>query len=67
MAGIGIAIPYDMGSWRRELDISSEVCRAWNETDIAARIEEETGLPVFCENDDTAAALAEIFKGRGVN
>jgi len=65
MTGIGIAIPYDMGSWQRELDISPEVCRAWNETDIATRIEEETGLPVFCENDDTAGAIAEIFKGAG--
>jgi predicted NBD/HSP70 family sugar kinase len=65
MAGIGIAMPYDMGSWRHELDISSEAFGAWDDTDIAARIEEETGLPVFCENDDTAAAIAEIFKGAG--
>ena len=31
----------------------------------SARVEEETGLPVFCENNDTAAALAEMFKGAG--
>src|SRR4051812_35804469 len=65
MTGIGIAIPYAMECWTRELDISSEVCRAWNESDIAAQIEEETRLSVFCENDDTAAAIAEIFKGVG--
>ena len=65
LAGIGIAIPYDMGSWRRELDIALESYGSWNETDIVARIEEETGLPVFCENNDTAAALAEMFKGAG--
>ena len=65
MAGIGIAIPYDMGSWRRELDIASEAYRVWNEVDIAARIAAATGLPVFCENDGTAAAVAEMFRGRG--
>ena len=65
MAGIGVAIPYDMGNWRHELDIASEAYGAWNETDIEACIEEGTGLPVFCENDDTAAAVAEIFRGLG--
>ena len=47
MAGIGIATPYDMGSWRRELDIASEAYRVWNEVDISSRIGTETGLPVF--------------------
>jgi len=65
IAGIGIATPYDMGSWRRELDIQSEAYRIWNETDIAARIGAETGLEVFRENDGTAAAVAEMFRGRG--
>ncbi|UEM05572.1 ROK family protein [Skermanella rosea] len=65
MAGIGIATPYDMGSWRRELDIASEAYRVWNEVDISSRIGTETGLPVFRENDGTAAAVAEMFRGRG--
>ncbi|WP_158045002.1 ROK family transcriptional regulator [Skermanella pratensis] len=65
MAGIGIATPYDMGSWRRELDIASEAYRVWNEVDIPARVAAETGLPVFRENDGTAAAVAEMFRGRG--
>jgi predicted NBD/HSP70 family sugar kinase len=64
MAGIGVAVPYDMGNWRHELDITSEAYGTWNEIDIAAGIE-EAGLPVFCENDDTAAAIAEIFRGQG--
>lgn len=67
MAGIGIATPYDMGSWRRELDIASEAYRVWNEVDISARVAAETGLPVFRENDGTAAAVAEMFRGRGAS
>jgi predicted NBD/HSP70 family sugar kinase len=65
MAGIGIATPYDMGSWRRELDIASEAYRVWNEVDLASRLAAATNLPVFRENDGTAAAVAEMFRGRG--
>ena len=65
MAGIGIATPYDMGSWRRELDIASEAYRVWNEVDLSSPPAAATGLPVFRENDGTAAAVAEMFRGRG--
>jgi predicted NBD/HSP70 family sugar kinase len=54
-----------MGSWRRELDIPSEAYRAWNDFDIAGRLAAQTGLPVFRENDGTAAAVAELFRGQG--
>lgn len=65
LAGLGVATPYNMGSWRRELDISSAAFEAWNRFDIAARLEDDTGLRVFHENDGTAAAVAELFNGRG--
>ena len=65
LAGLGVATPYHMGSWRRELDIPSEAYRAWNDFDIAGRLAAQTGLPVFRENDGTAAAVAELFRGQG--
>ncbi|MBP2230972.1 putative NBD/HSP70 family sugar kinase [Azospirillum agricola] len=65
LAGIGVAAPYDMGSWRRELDIRVDAYRVWNDVDIAARLGASTGLPVFRENDGTAAAVAEMFRGCG--
>jgi predicted NBD/HSP70 family sugar kinase len=65
LAGLGVATPYNMGSWRRELDIPSEAYRAWNEFDIAARLTAETGFATLIENDGTAAAVAELFQGRG--
>lgn len=65
LAGLGIATPYSMGSWRRELDIPSEAFRAWNEFDIAGRLAAETGLATLIENDGTAAVVAELFQGRG--
>ena len=65
IAGLGVAAPYNMGSWRRELDIPSDAFRAWNDFDIAARLEAATGLPTLLENDGTAAVVAELFQGHG--
>ena len=65
IAGLGIAAPYNLGSWRRELDIPNDAYRAWNEFDIAAELERATGLPTLVENDGTAAVVAELFQGRG--
>lgn len=65
IAGLGVAAPYNMGSWRRELDIPSVAFQAWNDFDIAARLEAATGLPTLLENDGTAAVVAELFQGRG--
>ncbi len=65
VAGLGVAMPYNMGSWRRELDIPDATYEAWNDFDIAATLAERTGLPVCVENDGTAAAVAELFNGLG--
>jgi predicted NBD/HSP70 family sugar kinase len=58
-------MPYNLGSWRRELDIESDAYEAWNEFDFADRLSASTGLPVFSENDGTAATIAELFLGHG--
>lgn len=65
IAGLGIAIPYNMGSWQRELGITSAAIKAWNHFDLRACLEHETDLPIFVENDGTAAAVAELFRGCG--
>src|SRR5918994_2952607 len=65
LAGLGVATPYHMGSWRRELDIPSDAYRAWNTFDLVGLLAAETDLPVFGENDGTAAAVAELFQGHG--
>jgi len=65
LAGLGVATPHNMGSWRRELDIPFEAYHAWNDFDVAARLTAETGLATLIENDGTAAAVAELFQGRG--
>lgn len=65
IAGLGVATPYNMGSWRRELDIPSESFLAWNDFDIGARLAAATGLATLVENDGTAAVVAELFGGHG--
>ena len=58
-------MPYNFGCWRRELGVPAEVCAAWNAFDIAAALSADLELPVFVENDGTAAAAAELFYGQG--
>jgi predicted NBD/HSP70 family sugar kinase len=65
LAGLGVAVPYNLGNWQRELDIPSAAYSRWNEVDVRLELEEATGLHVFCENDGTAAAVAELFQGHG--
>ncbi len=64
LTGLGVAMPYNLGSWQRELDIPLAAYRRWNEFDLGAALAQGTGLDVFCENDGTAAAVGELFHGR---
>lgn len=65
IAGIGIARPYNLGSWLAALDLPRERFAAWEGFPFAAELERVGGLPVAEENDDTAAAIAELFHGHG--
>ncbi len=65
LAGIGLAQPYHLGSWLRELELPASSFRLWDDFDFAKALEAETGIPVFSENDGNAAAIAELFYGHG--
>ncbi|QDF97207.1 N-acylmannosamine kinase [Azoarcus sp. DD4] len=65
LTGIGVAQPFNLGAWLRELNIAQPEFRAWDEVDFAFELGEATGLPVFSENDGNAAAIAELFYGCG--
>ena len=58
-------MPYNLGSWRRELDTPEAICAAWAGYDLADRLRATLELPAFVENDGTAVAVAELFEGRG--
>lgn len=65
LTGIGLAQPFNLGSWLDELGLPADSFRQWDNFDFAARLEQEIGLPVIFENDGTAAAIAELFYGVG--
>ncbi len=65
IAGIGVAQPYNLGAWLRELGLAKPDFSAWDGFDFASALGDETGLPVFSENDGNAAAIAELFYGCG--
>ena len=51
LKGIGVAIPYNLGSWLRELALPARKFRVWDRFDIGRELARVTGLPVFVEND----------------
>lgn len=63
--GVGIAMPWFMGAWTKELEMSDDLARQWNDINFEAEIEALTDLPVFFENDCSAAAIAELQFGQG--
>lgn len=65
IAGIGFATPYDLGSWRRELDLPADLAAAWTAFDLDAALRAMFDVPVSVENDGTAVAVAELFAGHG--
>lgn len=65
LAGVGLALPYNLGAWRRELDLPEAVAAAWNGFDLEARLRAMLDLPVVVENDGNAIAVAELFGGHG--
>lgn len=65
LAGIGVAQPYNLGSWLRELGLPADTFSVWNDVDFAGELGRALALPVFSENDGNAAAIAELFYGCG--
>ena len=63
--GVGIAMPWFMGAWTEELEMSEELARQWNDINFELEVGKLTNLPVFFENDCSAAAIAELLFGRG--
>ena len=63
VVGLGIAMPDDLGSI--ELPGRPEAYALWENVDVAALFAEPFELPIFTENDATAAAMGEMQFGLG--
>ena len=68
IAGIGVAMPFDLWKWAEEVDAPQGALEGWKHLDVAAELLAATGLPTYVANDATAACGAEIaYKRRGTN
>ncbi len=65
IAGIGVARPYNLGSWLAELDLSEDAFAPWDQAAFGPALERACNVAVIEENDGTAAAIAELFHGHG--
>ena len=65
IAGVGVSMPYDLASWRRELGATDDIVEQWKDYDFVGALRAAMDLPVFAENDGTAAAVASLFHGYG--
>lgn len=67
LVGVGVAMPWFMGAWQQELNMSADLAKYWNSVSFDAEVAKRTRLPVFMENDCSAAAIAELQFGHGTD
>lgn len=65
--GIGIAMPWFLGEWRDELEITDTQAHEWGGASVEKLFRSALDGPVFFENDGNAGALAELLCGAGLD
>lgn len=65
VAGLGIAMPFQLWNWAESIGAPQAVMDAWRRRDIRAEIADGAPWPVLLENDATAACGAELVFGAG--
>jgi predicted NBD/HSP70 family sugar kinase/biotin operon repressor len=65
IAGIGVAMPFQIWEWARTIGLTPNAMDAWRDVDIRAEIEAISPWPVYLENDASAACGAELVFGTG--
>lgn len=65
IAGIGIAKPFEIWNWSETIGAPAEDLDQWRDINFAEQIGQFSALPVFVENDATAACRAEHIFGKG--
>jgi len=66
IAGLGIAMPFQLWNWADTVGAPREDMDLWRRLDIRAELQEEFGFPVYLQNDATSACGAELVFGRSV-
>ncbi len=64
IAGLGIAMPFELWNWADTAGAPREVMDQWRHRDIRADIQALCSFPVYLQNDATAACGAELVFGQ---
>ncbi len=64
IAGLGIAMPFELWSWADAAGAPRAVMEEWRDRDIRADIQGHCEFPVYLQNDATSACGAELVFGQ---
>ena len=65
MVGIGVAAPFGIGGWEKEIGAPSEVLAKWREIDLEKILKSRIDPELLFSNDATAACVSELVFGQG--
>lgn len=65
LAGVGVAMPFQLWDWHQVVGAPEEAMAAWRSVDVAAQVEAVTGFEPIIGNDATSACVAEHLLGHG--
>ncbi len=66
VAGLGIAMPFQLWNWAEMIGAPQEAIDAWRSCDIRAEIAALADMPVYVQNDASSACNAELVFGQAV-
>lgn len=64
IAGLGMAVPFELWSWADAAGAPREIMEEWRHCDIRAEIQPLCDFPVYLQNDATSACGAELVFGK---
>ncbi|WP_119301081.1 ROK family transcriptional regulator [Dongia deserti] len=65
ISGLGIATPFELWNWEKEIGAPHDVLQVWRTFDLVGEVTKLSGWPVQLCNDATAACAAELSFGIG--
>ncbi|PZQ95972.1 MAG: sugar kinase [Cereibacter sphaeroides] len=65
IGGMGIAMPFQLWSWAQYIEAPAGGLDSWRNRDVAAELSALCDMPVYVQNDATAACGAELVFGKG--
>jgi predicted NBD/HSP70 family sugar kinase len=64
IAGLGIAMPFELWNWADTAGAPREVMNQWRHRDMRSDIQTQCSFPVYLQNDATSACGAELVFGQ---